>query len=100
MAWPKRHTRTLRLDGCDYLWHLSGNQLDCSGTVLTVGKATCRHYLHVDPYPWDFEIRPATVAEAVRWALSQGWSAEDGPTRRMALGEAGFAWHTESSTSG
>lgn len=84
MAWPKRNTRTITVDGEQYLWHVSGNQIDCKETVITVGKDEQKHLLFIDPYPWDFEITPLSISKAVRWALGQGWTPAAGPTRNMA----------------
>lgn len=36
--------------------------------------------LYLDPYPWDLEIRPKVVAEAIRFAQAHGWVAgQKGP---------------------
>ena len=85
MAWPKRNTRPLVVDGTRFLWHHSSQALYASDGVITVGIEGDGYFLHIDPFPHDFEIRPATVANCVRWALAQGWSTRDGPTRGMAF---------------
>jgi len=81
--------------GCDqYLWHLSGNQLDSKDSIITVGIKGQKYFLFIDPYPWDFEIGPSSIMKAVTWALDQGWTPEAGPTRHMAYSKdaEGFIW--------
>ena len=95
MAWPQKDTRRIHVDGTDYLWHLSGDTLYGPETPLTIGRPRCRYYLHVDPYVHDFEIRPANVARVVRWARSNGWCAEVGPTRRVVFVGDTFEWDEE-----
>jgi hypothetical protein len=85
MAWPKKNTRPLIVDGTRFLWHHSGRALYTADGIITVGIEGDRFFLHIDPFPHDFEIRPATVADCIRWALARGWSTCDGPTRGMAF---------------
>lgn len=85
MAWPKKNTRPLIVDGTRFLWHHSGGALYTTDGIITVGIEGDRYFLHIDPFPHDFEIRPATVADCIRWALARGWSTCDGPTRGMAF---------------
>jgi hypothetical protein len=92
MAWPKRGTRSIVVDGESFLWHYSGHCQFCSDDVITAGKPGAPYVLFVDPLAWAFEFRPSSVAAALRWARAQGWSAENGPTRGVALGEKSEAW--------
>jgi hypothetical protein len=91
MAWPKRNTRRLHIADCEYLWHLSGNNI-CKENRITVGTETGKHFLFIDPYPHDFEITPSSISRAVKWAIENGWSPIDGPTRNMCLSENKFRW--------
>lgn len=84
MAWPKKKTRKIVVDGTPFLWHYSAGCLYCSDAVITVGKEDDRFYLFIDPYPHDFEFRPAKIADAIRWAIAEGWTSANGPTRGMA----------------
>ena len=84
MAWPRKNTRTIQIDGESFLWHISGNQLDSKETVITVGKDGFKFLLFIDPYPWDFEITPSSISKAVRWALDQGWTPKTGPNKNMS----------------
>lgn len=97
MAWPKKGTRTISVDGKKFLWHLSGNRLDSKETVITVGHEGQKYVLFIDPYPWDFDIKPSNIVEAVRWALGKGWTPESGPDTHMAYSrdEKGFVWLPE-----
>ncbi|MEO1333807.1 MAG: hypothetical protein AAFV32_09845 [Myxococcota bacterium] len=95
MAWPKKGTRKVTVDGIDYLWHFSGHCLLCSEKVITIGREGAPFVLFLDPYAWHFEFRPRSVVEAVKWATSKGWSVVDGPTRSLSVGEDGrFLWLT------
>jgi hypothetical protein len=93
MAWPKRKTRRIVVDGEELLWH-GVERCACCMQVLTVGKPGAPYVLFIDPFVWSMEIRPGSVANAVRWARAAGWSPEHGPTRAMALDEVtqGFRW--------
>jgi len=94
MAWPKKGTRKLVIDGEEYLWHYDAHCPLCSTDVFTIGQAGKRFVLYIDPYPWEFEMRPASVAKAVRWALNNGWNSASGPTRALFWNEAihDFEW--------
>ena len=87
MAWPKRGTRQLVVDGASFLWHYDGCCLWCSNDVITVGREGVPYVLFIDPVAWHFEFRPAQVVDAIRWALKEGWTPENGPTRAMGLND-------------
>jgi hypothetical protein len=93
MAWPKRGTRKIRIEGEDFLWHYDACPC-CSRDVITVGREGAPFVLFIDPYPNDFPLRPGSVASAIKWARAQGWSPESGPTRPLALDEntGAFVW--------
>ena len=84
MAWPKKGTRKLVVDGKNYLWHYSGHCPLCSSDVFTIGRAGDRFVLYIDPFPWEFEMRPKSIVTAIKWALNKGWTSEFGPTRAMS----------------
>lgn len=94
MAWPKRGTRRIVVDGEAFAWH-SGT-IDCGDVVFTAGKPGVPYVLFIDPLPWPAPP-PAHVAAAIRYARAQGWSAESGPTRAVAFSEATqtFEWLPE-----
>ncbi|MGV3659722.1 MAG: hypothetical protein ACO1TE_06050 [Prosthecobacter sp.] len=77
MAFPRRHTRKITVDGIDYLWHLNHNDVTFGQTQITIACADQpKWFLHLDPYPCIagvYEIGPATVRRAILWALSLGW---------------------------
>ena len=84
MAWPKKDTRKIHLGAETFLWHLSGNNIECGKCVITIGKSDGRFVLHLDPFVWDTPIAPSTIREVILWAKTEGWSAELGPTRGLA----------------
>lgn len=87
MAWPKRGTRRIVVDGEEFVWHYDACCPWCSDDVFTAGKEGAPHVLFVDPFPWGFEFRPRNVAAAIRWARASGWTAEKGPTQALALND-------------
>ena len=99
MAWPKKGTRKLSVDGVDYLWHYSAHCPLCGSDVYTVGIEGKPFVLFIDPLPWSFELTPSSVIRAIRWAIKKGWTPDKGPTRAMALdgGKNAFLWLPEGS---
>ena len=97
MAWPKKGTRTLVIEGESFLWHYSGHCPFCSADVFTVGRGGQPFVLFIDPTPWGFELKPSSVVAAIRWGLNNGWSPEKGPTRGMAHNDSTskFEWLPE-----
>lgn len=84
------------VEGQEFLWHYDACCLWCSDDVFTVGRSGAPHVLFIDPFPWNFEIRPANIAAAIRWALSTGWTPDLGPTRGLAMNDSGeFEWLAE-----
>jgi hypothetical protein len=81
MAWPRKGTHKIVVDGTPLLWHYPL----CSNAVITVGTEGDRFYLYIDPFPWNFEFRPASIADAIRWAVANEWTSHGGPTRAMAF---------------
>jgi hypothetical protein len=94
MAWPKKGTRELVINDQKYLWHYDAHCPLCSSKVFTVGQEGKSFVLFIDPYPWGFELRPASVVSAIKWALKKNWSPESGPTRSMAWNDDSqmFEW--------
>lgn len=88
MGWPRKGTREIVVDGDAYQWHIPSGRLGWADVSLTVGRDGAPHVLHLDPYSWDGVPRPSIVAAAIRWAVGEGWSPEQGPTRRATWLEA------------
>jgi hypothetical protein len=97
MAWPKKGTRTLTVDGVEYLWHHSGHCPACSDEVYTMGMAGRPFVLFIDPLPWHFELTPSSMITAIRWAIHNGWTPDKGPTRAMSWDQSrnDFVWLPE-----
>lgn len=66
--------REITVDGVRYTWWIPGNHVDVDDVHLCVATSKHGQQLRVDPYAWAFEIRPATVAEAIRVGLAHGWT--------------------------
>lgn len=77
MAFPRRHTRKITVDGIGYLWHMNHGSDEFGQTQITIACAgQPKWFLHLDPYPamrGDFKIGPAIVRRTILWALSIGW---------------------------
>jgi len=97
MAWPKRGTRRIVVDGEEFAWHYDVHCVFCSDDVMTAGKQGAPYFLFIDPYSWSVEVRPRSVAAAIRWARATGWTAERGPTKAMAFDDKSqdFRWLAE-----
>jgi hypothetical protein len=71
-----RARRKIVVDGEPYEWCLRDNSIDKREEqhIAVYAAATNRQTLYLDPYVWEFEIRPRTVADAIRFALGIGWT--------------------------
>lgn len=92
MAWPKKGTRKIVIDGELWLWHYSGHCYLCSGSTVTVGRAGFPRYLYLDNWARDFEHAPRHIAASIRWALAQNWSTRTGPDRGLRATGQSFEW--------
>lgn len=71
----RKPIRQLVVDGRAFRWVLPGNALDHAELVhLTVFAEERGQELWIDPYAWELEIRPKTIAAAIRFALKNGWT--------------------------
>ena len=77
MAFPKKHTRHLSVDGTRYLWHLN-KDWDVRTRWIVVQRDGCvgGQLLMVDPYHHDLLPSRGTVSRAVRFAMCHGWRPE------------------------
>ena len=85
MAWPKKGTRKIVIDGVDFLWHYDACCPWCSDDVFTAGKSGDPYVLFIDPFPYAAEIGPGYVAKSIKWALKHGWSSSAGANKSMSL---------------
>ena len=70
-------TRTITVSDHDYLWVLSGNTIYGKEQHIRVYRQGCQNsILYIDPYAWEFEIRPRQIREAILFALQQEWDPE------------------------
>ena len=70
--------RKITVDAKEYIWTLQGNRIDGAAQSIKVhdGPHT-KSLLYIDPYPWEFEVRPKVIAEAIRFALKHGWKPQE-----------------------
>lgn len=86
--------RKIHLVGESFLWHLSGNDIECGKCLITIGKSDGRFVLYLDPLVWDTTITPSTIREVILWAKAKGWSPELVPTKALADSAEGgsYVW--------
>lgn len=70
MAFPKRGTRNLEVDGRSYLWHISPKYVDFGSALATLRLRDGGPILH---YHLEWFPSGAEAAELIRWAISAGW---------------------------
>lgn len=68
-----RHLRKIVIDGCEYYWLLRNNSLFFGDGHIHIYGSKTGQKLILDALPWDFEIRPKSVAAAIRFGLNCGW---------------------------
>lgn len=70
--------RKIIVDGIRYEWCIRGNDISVTSRYITIyDPAVSGTAIHLDPFPHDLEIRPATIAEAIRFAIKNNWKPED-----------------------
>jgi hypothetical protein len=94
MAFPRKNTRRLSVDGISYEWHLN-EDWDRRTRWIVVRREACgaAQLLMVNPYHHDLLPSRGTVSKAVRFALGHGWRPEHkGPPVRLTFAgrEHGF----------
>jgi|RhiMetdeSRZDD1v2_1073273.scaffolds.fasta_scaffold744297_2 hypothetical protein len=72
----RHQPRSIVVDNEPYEWVLRHNSLfvDSDRHIAVYSPSAKGQTLYLDPYAWEFEVRPKTIAEAIRFALSIGWT--------------------------
>lgn len=67
--------RDIEVDSVKYVWVLDGNTTDgFNETHIRVHRVgTTAGILYIDPYSWEFEVRPKFVANGILFAIKSGW---------------------------
>ncbi len=69
--------RKIEVDDRSYIWVLEGNEIFSSERwIIITLSGTNYSKLYIDPYNYDFEIRPANIALAIKAARKMGWKPE------------------------
>ena len=81
MAFTKKFTRRIIVEGEAYLWHFRDNSLESEPRRIVVQHISTRgQMLVVDPfsrpYALGFEIRPRVIREIILFGLTHGWEAK------------------------
>lgn len=67
--------RKIVVNNTEYGWCIHGNDFECKGRYITIYKQSVNgQTLYLDPFPWNIEIRPKTVREAILFALQNNWN--------------------------
>ena len=69
--------RKIVIDGKKYLWTLKGNYLKGHGEehlIRVHSEKLTKSILYIDPFSWNFEVRPKLIRKAILFALSIGWN--------------------------
>lgn len=75
-----------------YYWTLNGNSIDDKEKHIKIhtNKST-KSILYLDPYNWNFEIRPNTIRKAILFAIKNGWKPEENTDKMyISFNEKGF----------
>ena len=71
--------RKIVVDGEPYEWVLRDDSLHGSDRHIAVYSASTKgQTLYLGPYAWEFEVRPRTVSDAIKFALTIGWTPKTG----------------------
>lgn len=66
--------RNITINDVHYVWTLRGNRIDTDPVHIKVHKASNNHsILYIDPYSWNFEVRPEFIRKAIVFALENNW---------------------------
>ena len=90
----RRATREITVEGRQYFWVLDGNSITDQNRERHIKvhvAETTKRLLYIDPTPWHFKVTPKMVAEAIRYAISQGWEpGEAGKEMYISMKEDQF----------
>jgi hypothetical protein len=64
------------VDGAAYTWWILSNRIDGRERHISIARSKKGQQLHLDPYAWALEIRPAVIADAIRFGLANGWDPD------------------------
>jgi hypothetical protein len=71
--------RKIVVNDIKYEWCIRGNHIWKDTDHITIYKddpSKTGTALYLDPFPWGLEIRPRTIANAIRFALRNNWNPE------------------------
>jgi hypothetical protein len=67
--------RAITVDGVRYHWWIRDDAIDAApDRHICISTSKTGQQLRLDPYPWAQEIRPAIIADAIRFGLAHGWN--------------------------
>jgi len=77
MAFPRKDTRRISVDGIPYVWHLNKDwDVRTRWIVIRRQISGAGQLLMVDPYHHDLLPTRGAVGGAIRFALKSGWRPE------------------------
>lgn len=73
-----KQIRKIDIEDHSYVWVLEGNEIFTSNRwIIVTLKGTSYSRLYIDPYAYEFEIKPSYIKKAVKYARSNGWVPEE-----------------------
>ncbi len=82
MAFVKKFTRRIMVNGEIYLWYFRDNSLESRPRRIAVQHSVARGQMLVvspwsGPYTLSFDIRPRAIRELILFGLTQGWKPSE-----------------------
>lgn len=69
--------RNIVVNQTPYIWTLKGNRIDTKDCHIKIHKeGNNKSILYVDPYDWNFEVRPEYIKKAIIFALKNKWEPD------------------------
>lgn len=73
-----KQKRTIEVDNHSYIWVLDGNEIYTADKwIIVTLKGTSYSRLYINPYAYEFEIKPSYIQKAIKYARSSGWRPEE-----------------------
>lgn len=84
MAFAKKFTRRITVEGESYLWYFKDNNLESEPRRIVIQHIAARGQMLIidplaEPYVLRFEMRPRVIREIILFGLAHGWE----PRKKM-----------------
>ena len=73
-----KQKRKIELDNHSYIWVLEGNEIYSENKwIIVILQGTSYSRLYINPYAYEFEIKPSYIEKAIKYARNNGWLPEN-----------------------